>query len=742
MDLKRLRRRTNTILTMGAVMLGITALTLLAQTARNPAEFGEVQFAILVANALGVLVLLLLIVANLFRLLREYWRREPGVRLKARMVGTLVALSVLPLLVVYVFAVDFLGRGVDAWFDAELEQEMNEALRLSRAALDVELRSRFADTRQLGQELRGVSDAQLGASLNAMRARTGASELTLFGESTRVLASSTDAPAGVLQVLPPDDVLLQARQTGSYLALEPLTEGYQVRALVSFPRDPSRLDQDVLQAVYPVGERLWRLADAVQATYTEYAELRYLRGPLNTASVLTLTLVLLLSMLAAVFGAFFFTRRLLAPLDSLVSGTRAVAAGDFDTRLPATSADEVGFLIRSFNEMIDRLRRAREDSFTSQRQLESERANLATILARLTAGVIALDEQGRIRIANAAAGAILQAELPAAGGQALDALAAADSLLGQFHAACMRQFAAGQDEWQEQLVLRTQGGARRILNCVSTLLPADTHSTGGRLLVFDDITSLVQAQRDAAWGEVARRLAHEIKNPLTPIRLAAERIRRRYLPGMPAEEAQVLDRSTHTIVQQVEAMRDMVNAFSDYARAPQMRVASVDLNQLVREVAWLYRVQDSQPTVTLSLDKRLGEIPADQVRLRQLLHNLIRNALEAQDPQQAGASVLVETGLVEVNGREMARIAVTDNGPGIDPVALPQIFEPYVTTKKKGTGLGLAIVKRLVEEHGGSVQAENLPAGGARITLHLPLRGPQRENEAPPGSHEGLRERV
>ncbi len=276
-------------------------------------------------------------------------------------------------------------------------------------------------------------------------------------------------------------------------------------------------------------------------------------------------------------------------------------------------------------------------------------------------------------------------------------------------------------------MLRTEA-ARRILNCASSALPG-APGTGdfpaGAIIVFDDVTELLVAQREAAWGEVARRLAHEIKNPLTPIRLAAERIRRRYLPTMAEEDGQVLDRSTHTIVQQVEAMRDMVNAFSEYARAPAVTIARVDLSQLVREVAWLYRAQEGQPLVKLALEDGL-EIEADAVRVRQLLHNLIRNAQEALEGQTEG---VIEIGARILAGgeRPFAEISVTDNGPGIDVEVLARLFEPYVTSKKKGTGLGLAIVKKLVEEHGGTVAAENLPERGARLVVRLPVRAVVRD---------------
>jgi len=315
----------------------------------------------------------------------------------------------------------------------------------------------------------------------------------------------------------------------------------------------------------------------------------------------------------------------------------------------------------------------------------------------------------------------------------LDEIAATGSLPAQFVDACRPHLAGEQQEWRGQIVLRTDA-ARRILNCASSALPGEASGpeetgsgefTAGTIVVFDDVTDLLEAQREAAWGEVARRLAHEIKNPLTPIRLAAERIRRRYLPTMTAEDGHVLDRSTDTIVQQVEAMRDMVNAFSEYARAPAVNIARVDLSQLVREVAWLYRAQEGQPLVKLALEDGL-EVEADAVRVRQLLHNLIRNAQEALEGQAEG---VIEIDCRSVNGgdRPLAEISVTDNGPGVDAEVLAHLFEPYVTSKKKGTGLGLAIVKKLVEEHGGTVAAENLPERGARLVVRLPVRAVGRD---------------
>jgi nitrogen fixation/metabolism regulation signal transduction histidine kinase len=387
--------------------------------------------------------------------------------------------------------------------------------------------------------------------------------------------------------------------------------------------------------------------------------------------------------------------------------------------LPLTSHDEMGVLVHSFNDMTKRLARAREDTLRSQQAVEAERANLAVILARLSTGVISLEPDRRIRTLNHAAGAILGADVDACIGKSLSEVSAGNVLFEQFDAACRAHRDAGEAEWREQIVLQGES-ARRVLMCACTTLTAEDHTPRGFVIVFDDITALLQAQRDAAWGEVARRLAHEIKNPLTPIQLSAERLRRKLMGSMNEADAQMLDRATHTIVQQVEAMKEMVNAFSEYARAPQMDVSRFDLNQLVSEVAELYSAQDPQRRPQLTLDRALGEIEADRGRLRQILHNLLANSIEALEGTVSPA-IRVETRRLDKAGGAVAELTVADNGPGFRPDVIGTLFDPYVTTKIKGTGLGLAIVKKIVEEHGGKIEADNGKAGGARVRIELPL---------------------
>jgi nitrogen fixation/metabolism regulation signal transduction histidine kinase len=489
--------------------------------------------------------------------------------------------------------------------------------------------------------------------------------------------------------------------------------------------------------------QLAELTDAVQRSYSQYGDLAALREPLKYSFRLTLTMVLLVTLIGAIYGAIYSAEVLFKPVQDLMAGTRAVAKGDFATRVPLSSRDEMGFLVQSFNDMTKRLRRAREDTERSRAAVERERERLAVILARLSTGVIAVDRELVLQRANAAAGSILGVELAAGVGRPLTELAAGDGLLRQFIDELRARFASGREEWREQIELRTDGVAsgNRVLVCACVPLPQAEDEPLSYVIVFDDVTHLLQAQRDAAWGEVARRLAHEIKNPLTPIQLSAERLRRKLLPGLTAQDAEMVDRSTHTIVQQVESMKRMVNDFSEYARAPAMQLSAFDLNQLVTEVADLYRSQEAGVELSTDLAANAPPLEADRSRIRQILNNLLTNAFEALEGVRP-AAIAVRTELGEFDGRPSLVLVVTDNGPGFQREMLGRIFDPYVTSKPRGTGLGLAIVKKIVEDHGGSIEAENRPEGGARVRVMLPLRNESKASQGRERRAELRRERA
>ena len=714
-------------------VIGTSALLLLAKSVQHSSDFGRLQPWILLLNVIGVIGLSVLIARKIWQLVSDYRANVPGSRLTARTVSTFGALVIAPLLIVYLFSLDFLNRGIDSWFRIEVKQGLNDALLLSRAAIDVRMREYGRRTEGFAASLVVTPRDQLILRLNEELRATAASEIVLIDSDQHVMAFSSDNANEMAPAPPPSDVLRQISQHRPYVGIDPQVGGqYLIRVAAPLSETRDSNDRRYVYAVYEVPQQLAKLSEAVQQTYSQYGDLAALREPLKNSFRLTLTLVLLLAMLAAIYGAIYSAQRLIRPVQDLIAGTRAVGKGDFGTRLPLPSRDELGYLVHSFNDMTKRLRRAREEAWRSQEAVERERGRLAVILARLSTGVLAVDSELMVRIANEAAGQIMGVDLTQATGASLSQLAAGKERFSQFVAALVVRFAAGREEWREQIDL-DGGSDRRVLMCACTPLGVEGGERG-YVIVFDDITALLQAQRDAAWGEVARRLAHEIKNPLTPIQLSAERMRRKLIANMGREDAELLARSTDTIVQQVETMKQMVNAFSEYARAPDMKVTGFSLNDLVAEVAELYRSPDSPVQIRLDLDPRLGIIEADRGRVRQILNNLLVNALEALEGYdlrektgpKAGERAIVDisTRLASGQSAEWAHgiVTVCDNGPGFPRELIGRVFDPYVTSKPRGTGLGLAIVKKIVEEHGGRIDAENRPEGGASVRVTLPLR--------------------
>jgi PAS domain S-box-containing protein len=578
------------------------------------------------------------------------------------------------------------------------------------------MREQGRRTEDMAATLRERSNANLAASLDDERRVTGARELIVFGRNGEVLAASIEAREALIDPQIPGEMLMQVRGDHSYLSLEPLADGgYLISTAAPIPDASPEARRRFLVARHELPRELADLVNAVQDAFNSYGNLASAREPLKYQFRLALTLVLLLAMLSAIYIAIRSAQLLTRPVHDLIQGTRAVGKGDFDTKLSLPSRDEMGFLVQSFNEMTKRLRRASDEANRGRQLIEHERERLAVILAGLSTGVLVIDTSLRLRIANDAADAILGLELGGMIGVELAHIAEAPPRFAEFASKLRARLQGPTREWQDEFELPPD----RVLRVACAPL-ADAAGEAGYVVVFDDITSLMHAQRDAAWGEVARRLAHEIKNPLTPIQLAAERLRRRLAGKLPEEEADILDRATHTIVQQVESLKGMVNAFTEYARAPELKLSQVDLNELVGEVIELYRAQEPAVRLEVQTDPQLRPLRADRGRLRQVLNNLIANGLEAVDGV-TDAQVTVATLFSSGPKGDSAVIMVTDNGHGFRPELLARVFEPYVTSKPRGTGLGLAIVKKIAEEHGGSIEVSNRPEGGAYVRVVLPL---------------------
>ncbi|HEY5682506.1 MAG TPA: ATP-binding protein [Sulfuricaulis sp.] len=728
----------------------ITAFIMMNAAAQNSALFGRLYSVLLLVNILGVVLLIALILLNLFHFVEQFRARVIGTRLTLRLLIMFVVLAVVPVSVVFYFSIQALNRGIDNWFDVRIERALDDALLLGRAALDAQRQDLVKNAQEIAIELETLPVRRKIATvpselslLNALREQYNITELTLYTQDRKILASSSEAnfEAGTLVPARPSDAMIaQVRQGLTYANLDAISKsGLRLRVVVPVQGRDVGAPIRVLQVLQALPPRYAKLGESVQSAFAEYEKLVYLRGPLKFGFTLTLSLIALLTLLIAVWAAIFFARRLAAPIRELAEATNAVAQGDYQKQIPVTSHDEIGILVESFNDMTRRIHRAQLQSKRSQQEAEIQRAYLETVLGHLSSGVLTFNQRLLLRTHNPSAGQILGADLRAGERKSLVWLSENYPSLRPLIEAVQQAAAAGQEEWQSQIQL-TINKHRRILLLRGTSLPSWREKRGGYVVVFDDITALIQAQRDAAWGEVARRMAHEIKNPLTPIQLSAERIRHKFLRQVTHEDRLTLERATRTIIEQVDSLKSMVNDFSEYARSAQMLSRSVDINDLIRDVVELYKHTRSSAgvvplrggvkngkgkaaravTTKLDLDTDLPQIPADPGRLRQVLHNLLLNSRDAL----AGTSkpvIRINTRVVGENDHRFVEMTVQDNGPGFPEALLARLYEPYVTHKEKGTGLGLAIVKRIVEEHGGTIRAYNLKDGGACVVVRLPV---------------------
>ncbi|MDR0578534.1 MAG: HAMP domain-containing protein [Candidatus Accumulibacter sp.] len=706
------------ILIVVASSLGGILLFLLASASANTALFARHYPWLLGLNAIVALALFALIVWQVRRLWQEHRAKVFGSRLKLRLMLFFGMMAVLPGVLIYAVSVQFVTKSIETWFDVRVEKALESGLDLGRGVLDSLLDDLSEKGRAVALELGELPEQQWRIALSRLREQNGAQYAAVFSASGQLLATATSGLSVFLPPAPTPETLRQARAGRSYREIESVG-GRELVLRVLLPVTSSGLGMEtrVLQLTQPVPGNLASSAELVQEVYRDYQELSLGRQGLTRIYAMTLTLTVLLALFTAIAAAFVLARRLSAPLSILAEGTQAVAAGDFTPRRAIDSRDELGVLTQSFNRMTRQLDDARRDTERHRAEVESARAYLESILANLSAGVLAFDWKFRLRTVNDGAQTILGDTFGGLVGEAVEAWTR-QRAVGQ---TIREAFAGrGRKEWQTQIEISRPGGLPQILSLRGTQLPKD--ASGGFVVVFDDVTHLVAAQRSAAWGEVARRLAHEIKNPLTPIQLCAERMRIKLAGRLGQADAEMLGRSTQTIINQVQAMKRMVNEFSDYARLPPPKLVELDLNALIREVLGLY--ETSRAAIALDLDAALPPILGDATQLRQIIHNLLKNAEDAQEAT-ANPSIRLSTRQAD----DMAEFTVADAGPGFPEELMGKVFEPYVTTKAGGTGLGLAIVKKIVDEHHGRIRIDNRPSSGAEVSLRL-LLAPERMSQS------------
>lgn len=697
------------VILFGFILL---SLQLMSSATQESSELSEMHSWLLVINTLGSIMLLGLVIFNAYSLVRELKKKEAGSRLTTRMVSLFVLLALAPAAIVFYFSVQFLHQGIDSWFNVEIDRAMEDALELSQSSLAQRMNWHIKQTRQIAHQLEDKSDTLIAMEIGSLWSDSGAMEIAAFSSQGRILASSSTNPSEILPHLPDEHVWLQLKQHKEYFAFDPGdNDEMMVRIILPIDRDQSRF----LQVLYPIPVRVTDLADSIEFAFIRYQEMTFLRNSLKTSFSLILLLVLLLSLLAAIWVAFISIRNIVAPVKELVKGTQAVADGDYRQQLPVMSQDDLGFLVESFNQMTKRIARSSDETRAAGLEVENQRAYLETILANLTAGVISFDAAFHIRTANQAAYRILHIPVSHFVSQTLPNLASQHNELAELLDAIQHLLEKADDIWEQRIVFLGPNGRQELL-CRGTPLFSQDGSRMGAVVVFDDVTDLIQAQKNAAWGEVARRLAHEIKNPLTPIQLSAERLQHKLSKELSEVSAEFLQRGTRTIVQQVEAMKHMVDDFAEYARPSKKHVQKINLIDLIQEVLALY--QPSGIIFSTSFASRSVMVEADPVSIRQVLHNLIKNAQEACT---STCHVEIKINKAVRNNADYVEFGIYDNGSGLQAEQIETIFEPYVSTKVKGTGLGLAIVKKIIEEHGGVIWVDTSYNAGAGFIIQLPV---------------------
>lgn len=756
---------------IASVALAGVLLAFLATASANTALFERHYPLLLWGNAAIALALALLTAELIRRIAVRARRRVFGSRLMIRLALTFTAMAVLPGLLIYFVGVQFLGRSIESWFDVPVDRALESGVNLGRSAFEAMQADLVAKARRMGNELADQPVAQWQSDLDRIRDQLGVQEAVVLSASGRLLISSGAPYAQLAADLPSSQILQQVRLTRQYAAVEgldllgessdlgsglgqsglgqsgpalPGAAHAPLKVRVVRPIPTSRPGEEIryLQVMQPVPLALAVNADAVTSGQREYQQLSLSRQGLKRIFNVTLTLTFLLTIFSSVAGAFLLSGWLTGPLTMLAAGTRAVAEGDYRPVKDYGGRDELGVLTQSFNIMTRQLEEARAQVADHQRDLEQAKARLERVLASLSAAVLAFDSQYRLTMANRAADRVLGVHFSNCLGQSIESLPGVAPLASQIREAFDDAGRRGADHWQRQFLIGQRPGeplerdasalgeapvaslagdvtapAGRTLLASGTTLPGAVSplpGADGFLIVFDDVSEVVSAQRTLAWNEVARRLAHEIKNPLTPIQLTAERLPRKLAGKLDAADAEFLRRGATTIVNQVEALARMVDDFRNYARLPAAQLLPLELNELVREVLLMYGGQDAEGepdgVAGAAVRAQLAEVPrvmGDAAQLRQVLHNLIKNAQEAMGSGGASRIELTTAEIRSSAGVAGVRLRVRDEGPGFAPGVLARAFEPYVTAKPRGTGLGLAIVRKIMDEHGARIALEN-----------------------------------
>ncbi len=702
------------------VLLLAISLTLLDSSTSSPDSAESIGRWLAPLNITTLAILLILIVVNLIRALRHLRSKKAGSRYTLRLMTAFAILTLTPVLVVSYFSMNFIGQKIDSWYDVEIERALGDSLELAQRSLKTGTSLHLRDIELTARELFKTDETEYSYFLDQKQQDLNAYEILLLDSNKRVIAYSGLNSEMLFDHFPEDDMFRKLSNRGFYLELESDGNG-ELYSRVAVTLQKGILSETyTLTALFPVSHKFTALSESVENARDQYQIRKFHRNSIKYGFRLSLFIILLLTVLFALWAAFIYSQKLTSPIRKLLDGTLAVASGDLQKKLPVSKNDDFSLLARSFNTMTTKLSSARRESEKSRLQVQRQHDYLNVVLNHLTSGVLTLDQSLIIQRINAAGEQLLQLKGKSIIGSKISEIGDTSEFMPNFIEAILPHLQSGDAEWKTE-IMTLHNNKRLMFLCQGVTLPELINGDKGVVLVLDDVTEIVQAEHDAAWAEVAQRLAHEIKNPLTPIQLSAERLQHRLLPEVSESSADLLKRMTQTITQQVESMKMMVNAFSEYARTPSLQLQLTSINTLITEVAELYHVNQQQVDIILQLEE-LPDILIDIHRMRQVMVNLVKNSLEALEDQDQPRILTISTQHTDM---DEILIRIVDNGPGIEDALLPEIFDPYVSNKTKGSGLGLAIVKKIIQEHSASISVRNSDERGAIFTILLPMPSAQ-----------------
>ena len=695
--------------------IGISLLILLAKAISNSDLISSDSFrALLGLNILFIFSLIVLIGFQIFRLLQNVKKEITGSRLTLRLVMSFALMGVVPVLIVYLVSVNFLTKSIESWFDVKVESALEGGLTLGQKTIDILMKDIELKGKSIAYSIGNVDPEQRYSLLTDLREKFRIQDAVIFDQNSIIIEVSSEKS----DLIPPIPNIKDLEKGGrGFFGRIEEKDGEQIYLKTFTPILTKNVNSKtlILQLTQPIPPSIANLALSVESVYSEYQQLTYSRNSLKIIYILTLTLVLLLALLSSVSASFVISRRFSSPLAMLADATRQISKGNYKKIISKQGKDEIGVLISSFNSMTSQLEDATNNSEKDRERLEVSRTFLETILAHLTTGVIVLDQAKIIRLNNIAASKILKIKSSDMSNMPMSEIVDKYLLfkpMYEFVESYIDSDKKNKKEESQEFKLNKENEQESTI--MLQITPIKNNKDKSYVLVIDDISEVTQAQRHRAWGEIARRLAHEIKNPLTPIQLSAERIQHKFKNKLNKEDSEILERSTNTIVNQVNSLKIMVNEFAEYARPTKIQKDAVQIDELIYEVVALYEIEKN---ITIKKDRKIPTIYADQNKLRQVIINLLENSQDAlKEIKNKKIMISIRN---KIGGIELT---VEDNGVGIPDIIIGRIFEPYVTSKKTGTGLGLAIVHKIVEEHEGKITIDRIKNSGTRVTINLKIR--------------------